>query len=103
MCAISRLQAGMVTLPPLSTIRTNTLAILPFLAGYYLSYFIRTVNAVIAPDLTRELGLTAGDLGRLTSAYFFTFAIAQLPVGVFLDKFGPRRAETALLLVAALV
>ena len=76
--------------------------ILPFLAGYFLSYFLRTVNAVIAPELTRELGLNAGDLGRLTSAYFLTFAIAQLPVGLLLDRYGPRRTESGLLLLTAL-
>jgi predicted MFS family arabinose efflux permease len=76
--------------------------ILPFLAGYFLSYFLRTVNAVIAPELTRELGLSAADLGRLTSAYFLTFAIAQLPVGLLLDRYGPRRTESGLLLLTAL-
>ncbi len=75
--------------------------ILPFLAGYFLSYFLRTVNAVIAPELTRELGLNAGELGRLTSAYFLAFAIAQLPVGLLLDRYGPRRTESALLLLTA--
>ncbi|HMY51057.1 MAG TPA: hypothetical protein PLD90_15535, partial [Rhodocyclaceae bacterium] len=44
---------------------------LPFALGYYLSYLLRTVNAVISPDLTRELGLNAADLGLLTSTYFF--------------------------------
>ena len=74
---------------------------LPFAAGYYLSYLLRTVNAVISPDLTRELGLTAADLGLLTGAYFFAFAAAQIPVGIALDRYGPRRVEAALLTVAA--
>jgi MFS family permease len=52
---------------------------LPFALGYYLSYLLRTVNAVISPDLTRELGLTAADLGLLTSTYFFAFGLAQIP------------------------
>lgn len=75
--------------------------ILPFLAGYFLSYFLRTVNAVIAPELTRELGLNAGELGRLSSAFFLAFGIAQLPVGLLLDRYGPRRIESALLLLTA--
>lgn len=75
---------------------------LPFAAGYLLSYVIRVVNAVIAPDLIRDLGLTAADLGLLTSAAFFAFAVSQLPVGLMLDRFGPRKTESALLLVAAL-
>jgi MFS family permease len=75
---------------------------LPFACGYFLSYLFRTVNAVIAPDLVEAVKLTAADLGLLTSAYFLTFAACQLPLGVFLDRFGPRRVEAALLLFAAL-
>jgi MFS family permease len=82
--------------------RATVFTILPFLAGYFISYFIRTVNAVIAPELIRELGLTPGGLGALTSAYFLAFAIGQLPVGLLLDRFGPRRTESVLLLLAAL-
>lgn len=75
---------------------------LPFALGYYLSYLLRTVNAVISPDLTRELGLSAADLGLLTSMYFFAFGLAQIPVGIALDRYGPRRVEAALLLLTAI-
>ncbi|MCX5732545.1 MAG: MFS transporter, partial [Deltaproteobacteria bacterium] len=74
---------------------------LPFAAGYVLSYFLRNVNAVIAPDLIRELGISPSGLGLLTSAYLLAFAAAQLPLGVALDRYGARRVESALLLVAA--
>ena len=74
---------------------------LPFAAGYYLSYLLRTVNAVIAPELTRELALSAADLGLLTSAYLLAFAAFQIPLGLLLDRHGPRRVEAGLLLVAA--
>lgn len=75
---------------------------LPFAGGYFLSYLYRSVNAVIAPDLVRELALSPADLGLLTSTYFLTFGLAQLPLGILLDRLGPRRVETALLLIAAL-
>jgi len=74
---------------------------LPFAAGYFLSYLLRNVNAVIAPELTRELGVSAADLGLLTSAYLLTFGAFQLPLGVLLDRYGPRRVEAILLLIAA--
>ena len=74
---------------------------LPFAAGYYLSYLLRTVNAVIAPELARELSLGAAELGLLTSAYLLTFAAFQIPLGLLLDRHGPRRVEAGLLLVAA--
>ena len=60
------------------------------------------VNAVLAPTLAAEFGLTAGGLGLLSSMYFLSFAVCQLPVGVAMDRFGPRRVNAALLLVAAL-
>lgn len=74
---------------------------LPFAAGYFVSYFYRVVNAAIAADLSRDMGLAAGDLGLLTGAYFLSFAAFQLPLGLLLDRFGARRTEAALLLFAA--
>jgi MFS family permease len=74
---------------------------LPFVAGYYLSYLFRTINAVMAVPLGSELGLDAGDLGLLTSVYFVTFAAAQIPIGILLDRYSPRRIQSALLVVAA--
>ncbi|HJV87320.1 MAG TPA: MFS transporter [Noviherbaspirillum sp.] len=85
------------------TIRV-TLAIrvfLSFASGYFLSYAFRSVNAVIAPVLLDEIGLTNADLGLLSSAYFISFACMQLPLGIWLDKYGSRRTESALLLFAA--
>lgn len=72
-----------------------------YAAGYFLSYGLRSVNAVIAPELMHELDITATGLGLLTSAYFLAFGLFQLPLGLLLDRFGPRRVEAALLLVAA--
>lgn len=74
----------------------------PFAAGYFLSYLYRVVNAVIAPDLVADAALDAAALGFLTSAYFLAFGLFQLPLGLLLDRFGPRRTESALLLLAAL-
>jgi predicted MFS family arabinose efflux permease len=73
----------------------------PFIAGYYVSYVYRMVNAVLAPTLAQEFGLSAGGLGLLSSVYFFAFAVVQLPFGLLLDRFGPRKVNAILLLVAA--
>ena len=75
--------------------------LLPFAAGYYLSYLFRTINALIASDLTAELNLSAADLGFLTSVYFLVFAAVQLPLGALLDRYGPRTIQSALLLLAS--
>jgi MFS family permease len=78
-----------------------TRAVLPFAGAYFLSYLFRTANGVVGPVLRDEFSLSAGGIGLLTAAYFLAFGLAQLPLGVLLDRFGARRVEAALLLVAA--
>jgi MFS family permease len=95
------MQVARVADRPPSTLRVLASVLLPFTGGYFLSYIFRTVNAVIAPHLVRDLNLTATDLGLLTAAYFLTFAAFQLPLGALLDRFGPRRVQSGLLVVMA--
>jgi MFS family permease len=73
----------------------------PFAVGYFLSYLLRNANAVISPELQHDLGLSAADLGLLTSAYLLLFGAFQLPLGILLDRYGPRRVEAGLLLICA--
>src|SRR6187401_2806125 len=73
----------------------------PFAVGYFLPFFFRHVTAVISKDLSTEFSLTPSDLGLLTSMYLLTFAAFQLPLGVLLDRYGPRRVVAALMCVAA--
>jgi len=73
-----------------------------FTLGYFLSYFYRSANAVLAKDLSRELGLGPAELGFMTSLFYLAFASVQLPLGGLLDRLGPRTVTPALLLVAAL-
>lgn len=84
-------------------IRTITLKIFAsFALGYFLSYALRSVNATIAPMLEADLSLGPGALGWLSSAYFLSFASVQWFLGSWLDRFGSRRTEAALLGTAAL-
>jgi len=73
-----------------------------FAAAYFMSYALRSVNAVIAPELVGDLGLSNAQLGSLSSAYFFGFALMQLPLGIWLDRYGSRRTDASLLVVTAL-
>lgn len=70
------------------------LAVLPMIAAligiYMISQFLRNSIGVIGPDLARDFDLSAGDLSWLSSIFFFAFAAAQIPVGVAIDRFGPR-------------
>lgn len=70
---------------------------LPFAFGHYVSFIFRAINAVLAPYLVAALHLSAAQLGLLTSAYFVSFGLAQLPVGMALDRYGPRRVQLVLL------
>ncbi|NYZ12534.1 MFS transporter [Azospirillum sp. RWY-5-1] len=79
----------------------RTRVFLVFSLGFFISYIFRGVNLALAPDLIAALGLSASDLGLLTSLFFVAFAGSQIPLGMLLDRFGPRRVEAALLLVAA--
>ena len=75
--------------------------VVAFAFGYFLSYLFRVVNAVAGADIVADIGIDAGALGLLTSVYFLTFAAVQLPLGVALDRYGPRRVESLLFVVAA--
>ena len=75
--------------------------LLPFAAGYYLSYVFRTINGLIAGDLAADIGLSPPDLGLLTSVYFLMMAVVQWPFGVMLDRYGPRSVQSICLVGAA--
>jgi MFS family permease len=75
-----------------------TFAIL--ILAYLLSQFFRAFLAVIAPELARDVGLGAGDLGLVSGAFFVTFAVAQIPIGIALDRVGPRLTVAVLMLAA---
>jgi MFS family permease len=86
--------------PPLSGRAVFVLVFLPFALGHFLSSLMRTVNATLAPQLVAALALTPGQLGLLTSAFFLAFALAQLPVGIALDRWGPARVQLPMLMLA---
>lgn len=58
---------------------------------YLIDFFHRVSPAALASDLARDLAPTAASLGTLSSAYFITYAAMQVPLGMAVDKVGPRR------------
>jgi predicted MFS family arabinose efflux permease len=66
-----------------------------------LSQFFRTSNAVIAPELMRDLGLSPQMLGAANSAFFIALLVLQIPLGVLFDRIGVRRSVAALSIVMA--
>jgi sugar phosphate permease len=77
-----------------------TFAILSAL--YVLSQFFRTSNAIIAPKLVQDLKLNAETLGFLGGAFFYSFALFQIPMGPMLDRIGPRIIVSYSVLLSAL-
>jgi MFS family permease len=74
---------------------------LPFAFGHYLSLLLRNMNSVLAPNLVGSLALDSAQLGLLTSVFFLSYALVQLPVGIALDRYGPRKVQLILMLGAA--
>jgi len=70
-------------------------------ALYLLSQFYRVSNAVIAPDLIKDLSLNAETLGILGGAFFYSFALLQIPMGPMLDRIGPRMIVSYSVLLGA--
>jgi MFS family permease len=85
---------------PLARWRLIISVFLPFATGYFLSFLFRTINASISPVLASDFGLGAAETGLLASVYFLVFAGAQIPIGVLLDRYGPRRVQGVLLVLA---
>lgn len=73
---------------------------LTFLSAYILSQFYRSFLAVIAPELARELALDPQALGNLQALWIAGFVAMQFPVGFALDRFGPRRTVSLIMLAA---
>jgi len=67
------------------------IGILALLAvGTMINYLDRTVLGIAAPELTQELGINAAIMGLVFSAFAWTYALAQIPGGLFLDRFGNK-------------
>ncbi|MBS3919836.1 MAG: MFS transporter [Deltaproteobacteria bacterium] len=71
-------------------------------ALFVLSQFYRVSNAVIAPNLIRDLGLNAEMLGVLGGAFFYVFTLLQIPMGPMLDRIGPRMIMSVSCLIGAM-
>ena len=92
-------EGGATKLTPMS-MRSVALLFLSFAFAYFFSALVRGVTATLAPEFSRELGLSAGHLGLLAGAFFFGFAFMQLPLGGALDRYGPRRVLMVFISIA---
>jgi MFS family permease len=97
--------AGAQRLPRIA-VGTAIALIAALMGTHIMSQFLRNSIGVIAPNLAQEIGLSAAGLGLLSSAYFLSFAAAQIPLGIAIDRYGPRRvmsSSVAIMVLGVLV
>jgi predicted MFS family arabinose efflux permease len=82
------------------TRRDTVIVFLAFAFAYFFSALVRAITATLAPALTQEFSLDASALGLLAGGYFLGFAATQLPLGAWLDRYGPRTVVLGFLSVA---
>ncbi len=75
---------------------------LAFALAYFLSALVRAITATLSPTLSKEFALSSADLGLLAGGYFLGFALTQLPLGMWLDRHGPKKVILSFLSVAVL-
>ena len=68
-----------------------------FAFGFFISNLLRSITATLTPVLTSEFDLSAGNLGLLAGGYFLGFSLMQIPAGLLLDKYGPKKVVAYLL------
>lgn len=84
-------------------LRTALRLMLPFGFGFYLSMFTRTLSNIVKQPIQAELGMGEEAIGlALGASFFLAFAVAQLPVGILIDRYDPRRVNALLFVLAAL-
>lgn len=92
----------------LENIKNNSLKLsLPWIiwllgaAFYFYKYMLEVSPSVMGADLMRAFDITGAQLGNLTAFYFYAYLIMQIPMGVLLDTYGPRRVTSISLLLCA--
>jgi len=71
-----------------------------FAFGFFISNLLRSITATLTPALSSEFNLSAGNLGLLAGGYFLGFSIMQIPAGILLDRFGPKKVIGYFLIIA---
>lgn len=68
----------------------------------FYKYLLETSPGVMSMSLMRDFAITGTQLGNLAASYFYAYLIMQIPMGVFTDRFGPRRVTTIAIIICAL-
>lgn len=74
--------------------------LLPFGLAFSLGMFMGSLNSIIAPIIVLTFGLSPADLGFVSSVTLVSFGLAQIPLGVMLDRYGSKKTLAVMLLIA---
>ena len=83
-----------------SKVNKSVIIFCVFAFAFFISTLLRAITATLTPVLTNEFDLSAGNLGLLAGGYFIGFSLMQIPAGLLLDKYGPKKVIPYLLLIA---
>ena len=83
-----------------SKVNKSVIIFCVFALAFFISTLLRAITATLTPVLTNEFDLSAGNLGLLAGGYFIGFSLMQIPAGLLLDKYGPKKVISYLLLIA---
>ena len=83
-----------------SKVNKSVIIFCVFAFAFFISTLLRAITATLTPVLTNEFDLSAGNLGLLAGGYFIGFSLLQIPAGLLLDKYGPKKVIPYLLLIA---
>ena len=84
----------------INKVNKSVLIFCVFAFGFFISNLLRSITATLTPVLTSDFDLSAGNLGLLAGGYFLGFSLMQIPAGLLLDKYGPKKVVAYLLLIA---
>jgi predicted MFS family arabinose efflux permease len=71
-------------------------------AGYTVSQFLRTSIGVLSPNMMNDFNINHNDMGLLGGVFFLSFAIFQIPAGILIDRFGPRKVMSSVIIFGVL-
>ena len=71
-------------------------------AGYTVSQFLRTSIGVLSPNMMNDFNINHNDIGLLGGVFFLSFAIFQIPAGILIDRFGPRKVMSFVIIFGLL-
>ena len=83
-------------------IGTFLMVLFPIMLAFSLSQFFRSAQALLAEPLRTELAVSPEQLGLIAGSFHFGFALMQIPVGVMLDRYGPRKTNGVMMAFALL-